>query len=162
MAEAGDVPPKFLVVLTPQVLLAALVVIPIIIAIFVVFLAEETTPARQDFDRFTDEVEAALKIKLTGQPESINVPLHAEGYSIAVFPEAHGMSPDKCKGKTCICLYETGDPKCVTFSKIHANCAFKKEECGEHICIDDYRVYKITKQGQNIPITRTCNKLSFS
>jgi len=84
-------------------------------------------------------------------------------YTIEIFPAGSPVSPPRCEGQACICLWQLkGKPAkqhqtCKPYPEL-GTCAPSQEICGLQPCIRDYKKIVVDKdQPTAVRIARECN-----
>lgn len=139
-----------------------LIVAIVIFAVFVMlvnsFIAKETTPEIEDFQRINSEFKALLEAPYPGVPISITVPVQRESNLNMIIYSAE-TSPAECRKNACICLIPKGQDKpiCNVYPEIKNTC---DSSCGT-VCLT--QSYPLVRNSQtSVTITRNCNEITLS
>lgn len=92
------------------------------------FIAQETTPEKEDFERINSEFKTILQSET---PFSITVPVKADSpLNVVMFPP--GNSEEKCRKSACLCLYPKDSPSkpiCYIYPEIRETCGSTRSVC---------------------------------
>lgn len=139
-----------------------LIVAIVIFAVFVMlvnsFIAKETTPEIEDFQRINSEFKALLEAQYPGVPISITVPVQRDS-NLNMIVYSSETSPAECRKNTCICIMPKGQDKpiCNVYPEIKNTCS---SSCGTVCLTQSYPFEK--KSPTSITITRNCNEITLS
>lgn len=139
-------------------IIVGIVVIAVFVMLITSFIAKETTPEIEDFERINSEFKALIEAPYPGVPISITVPVQRDSnLNMAVY--SPGTSLAECRKNACICLMPKGQDKpiCDVYPEIKNNC---DSSCGA-VCIT--RSYPFVRSSPtSVTITRNCNEITIT
>lgn len=137
--------------------IVGIVVVAVFAMLIISFIAKETTPEMEDFERINSEFKALLDVPYPGVPISMTVPVQRESNLNMIVYSAE-TSPVECNKNTCICLIpkDQDKPICNVYPEIKNTCS---SSCGT-VCLT--QSYPIIRNSQtSVTITRNCNEISI-
>lgn len=142
------------------VILVVIVLIAVLAAAILIFTSTPKTPAEQDFQRITGEIDDLIKMPYT-RPLDITTPvIPLEPYKIVFYPSTDPDLPKRCQGTACICLYEVKENQyvetCKKYEKITPKC--ETSQCGG-ICLETRQTIDLGPSKNTVAIVRNCNAI---
>ncbi len=134
----------------------------VVFAVFVMlvnsFIAKETTPEIEDFERINSEFKALLEAPYPGVPISITVPVQRDS-NLNMIVYSSETSPAECRKNACICIMPEGQdtPICNVYPEIKNTCG---STCGTVCVTQSYPL--VRSSPTSVTITRNCNEITLS